>query len=154
MSTPALEEVVVIWLNGKPFAFPVDVVREVVQIVQSTPIPSWPEAMLGIIDIRGEMLPLFDMSAFVDQPPATISKEQFVVVFFAHGRNWGLLVDRVDGVKTFELRLSRPQGGTKSSINRGLVSDKTVTAVLLDPSAIVTALGLDFDLINVAVQAS
>ena len=152
MSTPAVQEVVVIWLSGKPFAFPVDVVREVVQIVQPTPIPSWPEAMLGIIDIRGELLPLFDMSEIVDQPPVTISKDQFVVVFFAHGRNWGLLVDGVDGVKTFELRLSRPQGGTSTSISRGLVSDKTMTAVLLDPSAIVAALGLDSDLINVAVQ--
>ena len=150
---PVSEEVVVMWLGGKPFAFPVGAIREVVQIVEPTPMPSWPDSVLGIIDIRGELLPLVDMSRVLDQPPAPISKSQFVVVLFAQGRNWGLLVDAVDGVKAFEVRLSRPERSKSTSINRGLLSDKDFTAVLLDPDAVMAALGISLDLIDAVAQA-
>ena len=79
MVATASEEVVVVWLGGKQFALPVGAVREVVQLVQPTAMPSWPEAVLGIIEIRGELLPLFDMSVFVGQSAVSISKNQFIV---------------------------------------------------------------------------
>jgi chemotaxis signal transduction protein len=76
---------------------------------------------------------------------------QFVLVLFASGRKWGLVVDSVDGVRTLEVRLSRGDGTRSTSINRGLVSDTNLTAVLLDPEAVVGSLGLSLDLLDAAV---
>jgi purine-binding chemotaxis protein CheW len=83
---PISEEVVIVWLGGKPFAFPVTAVREVVQMIEPTPMPAWPDAALGIIDIRGELLPLVDVSEVLNRPALTISMSQFVLVLFASGR--------------------------------------------------------------------
>lgn len=149
-ASPLLEEVVVFSLGRKAYAFPVGGVREVVQMVEATPMPSLPEAVLGVIDVRGELLPLVDMSTVVDQHPASISRNQLIVVIAARGRSWGVLVDSVEGVKTLELRLSRPDG--RPSITRGLVADGSVTAVLLDPDEVIGALGLESDLLGVVVS--
>ncbi len=47
-------------LGEEKFAIPVDLVQEVVEPGQITKIPSAPDYMLGIINLRGRVLPLLD----------------------------------------------------------------------------------------------
>jgi purine-binding chemotaxis protein CheW len=47
-------------LGEEKFAIPVDHVQEVVEFGQVTKVPNAPEYMLGIINLRGRVLPLLD----------------------------------------------------------------------------------------------
>lgn len=47
-------------LGIEKFAIPVDRVQEIVEFGQVTKIPNAPEHMLGIINLRGRVLPLLD----------------------------------------------------------------------------------------------
>lgn len=47
-------------LGDEKFAIPVDCVQEVVEVEQITKVPHAPEYMLGIINLRGRILPLLD----------------------------------------------------------------------------------------------
>ena len=47
-------------LGLEKFAIPVDYVQEVVELAQVTKVPNSPEYMLGIINLRGRILPLLD----------------------------------------------------------------------------------------------
>lgn len=47
-------------LGEEKFAVPVDCVQEVVELEQVTKVPHAPEYMLGIINLRGKVLPLLD----------------------------------------------------------------------------------------------
>jgi purine-binding chemotaxis protein CheW len=47
-------------LGDEKFAIPVDHVQEIVEFGQVTKVPNAPEYMLGIINLRGRVLPLLD----------------------------------------------------------------------------------------------
>src|SRR5688572_18397754 len=47
-------------LGNEKFAIPVDRVQEIVEFGQVTKVPSAPDYMLGIINLRGRVLPLLD----------------------------------------------------------------------------------------------
>lgn len=62
-------------LGEEKFAIPVDQVQEVVELGQVTKVPNAPEYMLGIINLRGRVLPLLDTKLKLGLP-ATIKTQK------------------------------------------------------------------------------
>ena len=50
-----LRELLVIWLDGDPYALPIERVREIVRLRPITPVPRVPDAVRGVISLRGEI---------------------------------------------------------------------------------------------------
>ncbi len=48
-------------LDGEAFATEISKVREVLEYVQITPVPRSPEYMLGVINLRGSVVPIIDL---------------------------------------------------------------------------------------------
>ncbi len=48
-------------LDGEAFATEISKVREVLEYVQITPVPRSPEYMLGVINLRGSVVPIVDL---------------------------------------------------------------------------------------------
>lgn len=59
----ASEEVqlVVFTIGGGEFAIPISLVREIIHISKLVVLPKMPESMVGIIDVRGAVLPVVDL---------------------------------------------------------------------------------------------
>jgi purine-binding chemotaxis protein CheW len=51
----------VFWLDGQRFALPVAAVGRVLRAVEVTPLPQSPELVLGIINVRGKVVPVVDL---------------------------------------------------------------------------------------------
>jgi purine-binding chemotaxis protein CheW len=86
-------------LADAPYAIPVDRVREIVRLCEITPVPRVPEAVLGVIALRGEVVQVVDLRMRLDLPHAGPSGTTRVVVL--HGedeRVTGVLVDAVQEV--------------------------------------------------------
>jgi purine-binding chemotaxis protein CheW len=67
------------------YAVPVAAAREVVSEPRPTPVPTAPECVRGLLNVRGEIVPLLDLGALLGAAP-TPSCAYAVVVDSAAGR--------------------------------------------------------------------
>jgi purine-binding chemotaxis protein CheW len=85
-------------LGDEKFAIPVDYVQEVVEFGQVTKIPNAPDYMLGIINLRGRVLPLLDTKLKLGLPRTARSQKSRVMILdlpLEHDKNLqiGAVVD-------------------------------------------------------------
>ncbi|HHW14036.1 MAG TPA: chemotaxis protein CheW, partial [Firmicutes bacterium] len=52
---------VVFTLNHEDFAVPIEQVREINRLVQITPLPKAPQSILGLINLRGRVIPVVSL---------------------------------------------------------------------------------------------
>jgi purine-binding chemotaxis protein CheW len=85
-------------LDARRYALPLDSVERIVHAAEVTPLPLAPEAVLGALDIAGEILPVYDLRRRFKLPTREIRiSDQFVVALTAR-RRVVLVVDAALGV--------------------------------------------------------
>lgn len=85
-------------LDAGRYALPLDSVERIVHAAEITPLPLAPEAVLGALDIAGEILPVYDLRRRFQLPAREIRvSDQFVVALTAR-RRVVLVVDAALGV--------------------------------------------------------
>lgn len=67
-------------LGEEKFAIPVDHVQEVVEFSQVTKVPNAPQYMLGIINLRGRVLPLLDTKLKLGLAPTERTQKSRIMV--------------------------------------------------------------------------
>jgi purine-binding chemotaxis protein CheW len=91
-------EVVVFTLDGRRYGVPAADVQEVVRAVLPTPVPGAPDVVEGVINLRGHIVPVFDLRRRFRLPRRDVTPtDHLIVVRFAE-RRAVLRVDRVDGL--------------------------------------------------------
>jgi purine-binding chemotaxis protein CheW len=75
-------------------------IREIARPHVVTPVPRAPHGMVGVIDVRGQVLPLFDLRVRFDLPPRAVADEVLIrhLIVRLDGRTFGLVVDRMHDV--------------------------------------------------------
>jgi purine-binding chemotaxis protein CheW len=75
-------------------------IREIARPLVVTPVPRAPHGMVGVIDVRGQVLPLFDLRVRFDLPPRAVADEVLIrhLIVRLDGRTFGLVVDRMHDV--------------------------------------------------------
>lgn len=74
--------VVVVWtVGGRRYAFPLEALMEIVRPVWVTPVPDAPAHLLGVIQFREAVVPVFDLRARFDgEPSPFMYRNRFIVV--------------------------------------------------------------------------
>jgi purine-binding chemotaxis protein CheW len=103
-------ELLVLWLGDDPYALPVERVREIVRLRSITPIPRVPEAVRGVLSLRGEIVQVIDLRRRLGLPPDTREnpRRRIVVLGGEDGQMTGVLVDRVSEVLRLREDALRP----------------------------------------------
>ena len=144
MQSSEPQDLVVVGLAGKRYALSSEIVREVLQLMEPTPMPNWPDTALGVIEVRGEFIPLLDIITSLGITPGPLSKDQFILVLLTLERTWAIVVDKVEGVKAIPVKahtkLAPLDVLDNSAICIGLAVDVAGPIVVLDPAAIVKGL--------------
>ncbi len=73
---------------------------------QITPVPKSVAWVFGIANLRGELLPLFDLKHFLTNQPTQLTKHSRIMVLNDSEVYCGVLVDEVFGLKHFEREAS------------------------------------------------
>lgn len=111
-------ELLVVWLDEDPYALPIERVREIVRLRPITPVPWVPEAVLGVISLRGEIVQVLDLRARLGLPVGDtvpdLRRHRIVVLNGDDGQLAGLLVDRVSEVLRTPAAASRAPGAGES----------------------------------------
>lgn len=109
------------------YAVEVTVTREVVAVPAVTVLPTAPDEVVGLVRVRGAVLPLFDTAALLGGTPRTAPAEYAVVV--ETGRGAAALT--VSGLpESVSLPVSAGSRGTAQHVVEGADGPRAVT--LLD----------------------
>ena len=98
--TPRLhaQRLVVFRVDGAPYALAVERVREIVRLRPITPVPRLPQAVVGVISLRGQVLQVIDLRCRLGLPSAAAPRGRIIVAHDGDGRVAGILVDAVEEV--------------------------------------------------------
>lgn len=75
-------------------------IREIRGFTQTTRLPHAPDYVLGVINLRGVVLPVIDLNARLGRGATEANPKHVIVVVKAGERNIGLLVDAVSDIMT------------------------------------------------------
>lgn len=77
-------------------------VKEIIEISHITAVPMTPEYIRGVINLRGNVVPVVDLSARLGHNASEISKRSCIVLVEVHSadskQNLGMLVDQVQEI--------------------------------------------------------
>lgn len=88
-------ELVAFDVAGQTFAVDVGAVREIRGWTPATPLPHAPPYLVGMVNLRGTMLPILDLAARLGFPQAAPTDRHAIVVIEVGTRPAGLLVEAV-----------------------------------------------------------
>lgn len=94
-------------IDEHQFLTPLQQSKEVFPIPEKiTPVPKSASWVFGIANLRGELLPLFDLKHFLTGSPTKLTKHSRIMVLNDADIYCGVLVDEVFGLKHFEREAS------------------------------------------------
>jgi purine-binding chemotaxis protein CheW len=90
------EQVVVFRLGKEEFGVPIESVQEIVRLPEAmTKVPKAADAVEGVINLRGAVLPVIDLRRRLGLPPVERSDRQRIVVLVIENTRTGFIVDSV-----------------------------------------------------------
>jgi purine-binding chemotaxis protein CheW len=136
--------VVVFRLDEQLYALPVESVQEIQQIVELTPVPDTAPALVGMIDVRGRVVPAIDVRALIGLESRQYTLDTPMILCRAHGRIAALIVDEVEDV------LVLPEGCMQAPSKLYALADRMLgiskldigLVIVLDPEKLVPNMAL------------
>ncbi|MFT0212015.1 chemotaxis protein CheW [Pseudomonas sp. F1_0610] len=111
-------------LGARRFISALDDVSEVLHEPKYTLIPGVKSWVKGVANVRGRLLPVIDLCAFLQIESRTSATEQRVVVVDAEGIFVGVTVDEVFGMRHFEIENYQEQfDDSEASLNPYLMGE-------------------------------
>lgn len=100
---------------GEQYALPVDGVLEVAELGDVTPVPGAPSSVLGVRNLRGQLIPVVDLATLFGLDGDT--PRERIVIAEAGDRRAGLAVESILAVEP----VSQPTEAAASAYLRGAV---------------------------------
>jgi purine-binding chemotaxis protein CheW len=116
------EEFLVFRLRNERFAMPTRMAREVLRIPRLVKVPRLDARILGIINLRGQIVAVTDLRPLLGLAGGEIPAGGQLVVTEAAGISTALVVDRVEGIRSFSLTSIEPLTEGLSGFPRDAVS--------------------------------
>lgn len=131
-------------LGGDEFALPIEVVDEVSRAPeQVTRLPKTPAFLEGVINLRGDVLPVVDQRRRFDMPPAENLSVRRLIVVRTERHRAGLIVDAVSEVLRSSDDAIEPApdlAGEATRLVNGVINLETAgrMVLVLDPAELLT----------------
>jgi purine-binding chemotaxis protein CheW len=95
-------------IGEEEFAINIMAVREIKGWTETTVLPNQPDYLLGILNLRGLIVPIFDLRCRFGMGLTTATRAHVVVIVSVLDRTVGLLVDAVSDILTVQTAEIRP----------------------------------------------
>jgi purine-binding chemotaxis protein CheW len=122
-------------LGKEDYAIPLLMVREVISVPDTTPIPKSPPHFLGIMNLRGQVISVVDLRKKL-KVEAKQDKEEAVIIVDIGGMNIGVVVDSINKVLAFSSDEVSEMPEVENQINTnyifGVYRKENSLTVLLD----------------------
>lgn len=101
-------EVISFEIAGQEFCIDIRAVREIRGWTPATPLPNAPSSVLGVINLRGVIMPVIDLRSRLGLGATEPTARHVIVVIHHAQRTFGLLVDGVQESFRFEASALQP----------------------------------------------
>jgi purine-binding chemotaxis protein CheW len=91
--------VLLLRIEGREYGLPLDCLVEVVRMAALAPVPTAPSFVLGLLDLRGRVVPVLDLRQRLGLPPAQPGLSSPICVVEAAGHGFGLVADAVSDIR-------------------------------------------------------
>ena len=140
-------EIVRFVLGGECYAIETAYVREILRFKEFVPLPDTPGFLVGVINLRGQIVAVMDLRQFFAIPPQPSTDSSRVIVLGQERLEFGLLADAVHEVALLQLDEIREAPGSVASSARDYLRGVTADACLvLDGAALLSDPRLYIDL--------
>lgn len=123
-------EVVEFLLAHERYAFETAYVREVYPLKELTPLPGTPPFILGITNVRGQIVSVVDMKKFFELPEKGLTDLNKIILLHSDKMEFGVLADVITGVRKLfvdELQLALPTlTGIREEYLKGVTKERVV----------------------------
>jgi len=129
-------------LNGENYGLAIHYVTEIIGIQAITSVPSMPESIKGIINLRGRVIPVMDVRLRFGFPERSYDERTCIIVVHVPDQTIGLIVDRVEEVVNIppEQIESAPEGWREQTVIDGMGKINDQVKILLDVGPLVSTL--------------
>jgi len=131
-------QLVTFTLDEVEFGLDIDRVQEITPRTDITPVPGAPSFVLGIVNLRGSIIPVLDSRLRFHLPPKPTTAKTRIIILDLAGQPTGLMVDSVSEVvklDDFTLRDTPPLvAGVRSDYLAGMVTaaNRLITLINLE----------------------
>src|SRR5882724_5694282 len=141
----AMLELLEFRLASERYAVESRLVQEVHPLRDLTPLPCTPPFVLGIVNVRGRILPVLDLKKFFDLPEHGLTDLHRIILVQENDLEFGLLADVIVGVRSVAADSLQPSLPTLTGIRaeylKGIGEERLVVLemerILADPKIIV-----------------
>ncbi|MBP7063037.1 chemotaxis protein CheW [Ferrovibrio sp.] len=131
-------EFLTLTVAGQDYAIDILSVREIRGWVPETPLPNCPASVRGVINLRGLVVPIYDLRARLGAAPHNPSATNVVIVVEATNAQYGLLADAVSDIVSADGVDLQPVPAT------GIAAENNfITALLTRADRMISVLDLD-----------
>ncbi|MDP4029210.1 MAG: chemotaxis protein CheW [Gallionella sp.] len=124
-------EVVEFTLAHERYAVASEHVREVYPLEELTPLPCTPAFVLGIVNLRGEILSVIDIKKFFDLPEKGLTDLNKVIVLESDEMVFGIVADAISGVRRISRAGIQPSLPTLTGIREDYLQGVTAERVVV-----------------------
>ena len=96
--TSDFQQLVSFIIDTEKYSFPIDIVQEIVKFFNYTIVPGAHETVKGIMNLRGNVLPLINLRKRLGFKEKPFDKDTRIIVIIAKGLPTGIIVDKLDEV--------------------------------------------------------
>ena len=123
-------EIVEFLLASEHYGIELTYIREIHSLSEFTPLPGTPAFVLGLTNVRGQILSVIDIKKLFDLPEKGLTDLNKVIVVRTHQMELGILADAVLGVRAIapnEFQTSLPTlTGIRAEYLKGITKDPLV----------------------------
>ena len=123
-------------LGQEDYAIPLLMVREVISIPETTPIPKAPKHFIGLMNLRGQVISIVDLRNKLTIKPNEEPVDNAVIIVDFKGMNIGIIVDSINKVLAFASNevqeMPELQSQVRSDYILGIYKKDDGLTVLLD----------------------
>jgi len=110
------------WLAGQLFGVSIVNAEQIVSMQPITEVPESPAYMKGIINLRGNFIPLIDLRLRLGKPEAEYTDHTCIIINNVQDSQFGFIVDQVESVVDFPAEtICNPPQLSDGPLNRYLI---------------------------------
>ncbi len=89
-------------LGKEVYAFENEYVREVITLTKYTAIPGLPSFILGVVNVRGEIISVINLKKLINLPEKGIGELNKIVILENENMEFGVLADSIIGMRNIK----------------------------------------------------
>lgn len=128
---------------GQAFCLKITQIREIRRWSPVTILPHAPSDVLGVMNLRGAVIPIYDLSARFGLQQTEATERNVVIVVAVHGKQVGLLAESVSEIISInpEEIQDTPQVDSRNTMEyiQGIISHNDTMVRIINLDAVITA---------------